>query len=162
MTNFYTNVIQKDPRFATTDAVTDPALLEPRFRAAISAIIADAAALGHRLKIGETYRSVQHQQWLFAKGRTKLRNVGVHHYGLAADLLMIDAAGHYDPVGEHYAFLVDLAKKHPLPWGPMISGIDWGTPPASAHTFNDWDHLQGVTIAQQPALFAGTWYPQEM
>lgn len=159
MSNFFTEVIQRDPRYKSPNACHDTALLEPRFRAAIEAIVLDAARMGHRMQIGETYRSVQHQQWLFAKGRTKLRNVGVHHFGLACDLLMSHPDGSYDPVGEHYAFLVDLAKAHPLPWGPMISGIDWGTPPASAHTFNDWDHLQGVTIPQQPALFAGTWYP---
>ena len=155
--SFYSKVIQKDPRFHSPNACYDPALLFPPFRAVVEAIIHDALVAGYTLHIGETFRSEARQQMLFAKGLTQIRQVGVHNFGLAADLILM-VNGRYDPVGTHYEFLVDLCAKRPCPWGPTVSGIDWGQPDRP-HSFRDYDHIQGVILAQQPALFAGTFYP---
>lgn len=155
--SFYTDVIQRDPRFNSPAECRDPMLLEPHFRQVIADIIADAARRGLTLEHGETFRSEARQEWLFAKGLTQIREVGVHHFGLACDLLLI-RGGRYDPVGAHYVFLEKLCAAHPCPWGPTISGIDWGEP-NQPHSFRDWDHVQCCTIDQQPALFSGQWYP---
>lgn len=153
--NFYRSTIVPDPRFKSSQACYDVALLEPNFRKVITDIIADVASRGITLHTGETFRSQARQFYLYSKGLSHLAHVGVHNFGLACDLSLI-TNGEYDPVGEHYAFLLDLAKAHPCPWGPTVSGIDWGS--GTPHQ-EDWDHLQGVTIAQQARLFAGTWYP---
>lgn len=150
--SFYTDVIQPDPRFHTLDAVRDTALLEPATKAAVEAIIAGAAALGIALIVTETYRSQERQQALYAKGATQLREVGVHHYGLAADFCkIIDGAASW--AGD-WAFLGRLAEPYGLIWGG-----DWGQPTV-AHSFRDFDHVQRCTLAEQPDLFAGTWYPR--
>lgn len=152
--SFYTDVICKSPLFHTTNVVKDMAMLEPVTRAAVLAIIADAAAIGEKLVVLETYRSRERQLMLFRKGATKLKNVGVHHYGCAVDVgRMIQ--GRFDPIGEHYQFLVPLAMKH-----GMISGRDWGLPNVK-HSFVDSDHLQRISLKDQPRLFAGSFYPDD-
>lgn len=151
MSNFYTDVIQKDPRFNTVAQINDVMLLEPVTRAAVQAIIADAKQKGVNIIVGETYRSKPRQQLLFTKGVTKLKTVGVHHYGLACDL-WITHNGQVDWRAD-YMILGPLAKAHKLIWG-----YDWGTPNQS-HTFRDIDHVQRCTIADQSRLFAGSFYP---
>ena len=152
MGNFYTDVIAKDRRFHSVQLVNDLGLLEPATRAAIAAVIADAAKLGHKIVPLETYRSRERQAALFRKGATKLKSVGVHHYGLACDLGLMDT-GAFDPDGQHYLFLREIAESHGLIWGG-----DWGTPKAP-HNFRDYDHVQRCSIQRQAHLFDGTWYP---
>jgi hypothetical protein len=149
--NFYTDVLQKDPRFHSTAACRDLAMLEPDTRAAVAAIVTDAAELGIALVATETYRSSERQQMLYAQRATQLRSVGVHHYGLAADFCKI-VDGKASWAGD-WQFLCDLAVKH-----GCISGGDWGEP-AVPHSFRDFDHVQRCSVAQQAGLFAGTWYP---
>jgi hypothetical protein len=149
--SFYTEVLSKDPRFHSTAQVNDIALLEPITRAAVKGIISDAAAKGIKIIVGETYRSTERQQLLFTKGATKLRTVGVHHYGLACDL-WIEHNGQVDWHAD-YMVLGPLAKAHNLVWG-----YDWGTP-NQPHTFRDIDHVQRCSINRQPSLFNGSWYP---
>jgi hypothetical protein len=153
MGNFYTDVIMNDPRFNTTKRIADPELLEPVTRDLVQAIIADAATNGMKLMIFETYRSQARQIALFNQGATKLRQVGVHHYGLACDLVK-DVHGQPSWKGD-FSLLGALAKHHKLIWGG-----DWGTP-GSVHTFIDDDHVQRVTIGRQASLFNGHWYPDE-
>jgi hypothetical protein len=149
--SFYTDVICKDPHFNSVDQIKDVGLLEPTTRAAIAGIIADAKAKGVTMIVGETFRSKPRQQLLFAKGVTKLKNVGVHHFGLACDL-WITHNGQVDWKAD-YKVIGPLAKAHGLIWG-----FDWGTP-KQPHTFRDIDHVQRVSVANQAKLFAGTWYP---
>lgn len=149
--SFYVEVIQKDPRFHSTAAVHDLALLEPVTRAAVLAIIADAKAEGIDLMAFETYRSTERQLMLYNQKATKLKNVGVHHYGLACDL--VKSIGGQPSWKGSFDFLLPLAKKHGL-----ISGLNWGQPNVK-HSFIDADHVQRCSLAKQQALFASTWYP---
>jgi len=151
--SFYTEVLQKDPRFNSPSACHDLNMLEPGFRSDIILFINEAKAMGHTLVPVETYRSTQRQQMFYAKHLTKLRNVGVHHFGLACDLALMDG-GHYQPDRQDYMFFLELAQKH-----HMISGIDWGTP-HQHHTFHDYDHVQRIKVSDQAKLFAGEWYPE--
>ena len=152
MGNFYTDVIRKDPRFNSTHTINDMALLEPGTRASAEAIIAEAKAMGHDLRVGETYRSQARQHMLYQQGATQLNKVGCHGYGVAVDLqLFVD--GEYQTDGNKYTFLVDLCKKH-----KMVSGVDWGTP-NQHHSFRDYDHIQKVPVSRQNQLFSGKWYP---
>jgi hypothetical protein len=153
--NFYTDVIQADPRFHSPEVCRDLDLLEPVFRGAVEAVISEAAALIPPviLRVSETYRSPARQQALFAKGLTQLKDLGVHSFGLACDFFkLVDGKASWE--GD-WSFLRDLAVKHGL-----ISGYDWGQPQAK-HTFTDNDHVQRISVADQPKLFAGDWYPDE-
>jgi hypothetical protein len=85
--NFYTDTIAKDPRLNSLKPVNDLALVEPLLRKLVRQIISDAAADGIKLMVFETYRSQARQSRLFAQGATQLKTVGVHHYGLACDLV---------------------------------------------------------------------------
>lgn len=151
MGSFFIDVITRSGYYRSTAAVRDMGLLEPVTRVAVAAIVEDARAMGINLIVTETYRSMERQAKLYAEGSTQLKTVGVHHYGLAADFCKI-VGGLASWAGD-WAFLRDLAVKH-----GMISGLDWGTPGVS-HDFVDPDHVQRVTVDQQTALFAGTWYP---
>jgi D-alanyl-D-alanine carboxypeptidase-like protein len=155
--SFYTDVIQKDPRFHSTVAVNDLSLLEPSFRAAIVALVTDAlltAAGAVHLRPLETYRSAELQEIYYKRGATQLQHVGVHHYGLACDLGIV--LGGQVNWKTDYSLLGHLAAKHGLVWGG-----DWGTP-GQPHSFRDYDHLQRIAVADQPRLFSGTWYPDAL
>jgi hypothetical protein len=154
MGNFYTDVVMHDPRFGSTVRIADPFLLEPVTRDAVLKISQAAASMGLPVMIFETYRSQARQQLLFDQGATKLQKVGVHGFGLAADLVRVVAG---EPSWKvDYSFLGPLAKQFGLIWGG-----DWGAP-GESHTFVDSDHVQRVTLAQQDDLFAGVWYPDEV
>jgi hypothetical protein len=154
MSNFYLDLIKPSRHFETTECYSGLDLLFPPFRKSVEAILVDAEAAGHKMMVFETYRSQARQEQLFADGKSELKTVGVHHYGLAADIVfVVNGQPNWD--GD-FALLRDLADKHGL-----ISGVDWGSPGVH-HSFVDSDHVQLVHIDQQPALFAGTWYPSEV
>lgn len=153
MSNFYTNTIQHDPRYTSVARCADTLLLEPVTRANVLAILAAAKAQGIDLMVWETFRSEARQLALFAQGATKLKQVGVHHYGLACDLVK-SINGEPSWKGD-FSFLTSLANAH-----GMISGNDWGEPQVK-HNFIDADHVQRITLGRQGSLFAGQWYPTE-
>lgn len=154
--SFYSDVICRDPRFSSPLPCRDTALLFPPFRVALEALISDAAIAGVKLIVTETFRSAALQQHDEEVGASQLK-VGVHHFGLAADVA-IERDGSVDWAARDYLFLQALAQKHSLIWGG-----DWGDPAKLNETgvFHDWDHLQFCTVEQQDALFAGTWYPPD-
>lgn len=150
--SFYEDVIHCDARFHSAARINDMALLEPVTRAAVEAIMRDAAAAWTPLLVFETYRSQARQEALFNHGATQLRRVGVHGFGLAADLVK-DINGEPSWKGD-FAFLAALARKHGL-----ISGLDWGMP-GVPHSFIDACHVQRITVADQARLFVVPWYPE--
>ena len=87
MANFYINTIRNDKRFNSEERIDDINLLEPVTRKIVQNIIEQARLNGLELMVFETYRSQQRQALLYAQGATKLQNVGVHHYGLACDIV---------------------------------------------------------------------------
>ena len=129
------------------------ALLEPVMRTGVLRIMEDASAMGIPLLAFETFRSQARQAELFNKKATKLQTVGVHHYGLACDLVK-SISGEPSWKGD-FKFLGKLARKYGLIWGG-----DWGKP-GQPTKFVDAVHVQRVTVARQKALFAGTWYPDD-
>ena len=153
MATFYTNVISQDARFASPARISDPSLLEPMTRQLVARIVTSAQQMGIDLMIYETYRSQDRQQELFNNGATKLRTVGVHHYGLACDI--VRAVGGEPSWKGDFSFLGQLAQSCGLIWGG-----DWGAPQIH-HSFIDSVHVQRCTVARQGDLFAGVWYPDE-
>jgi hypothetical protein len=152
--NFYTDVISQVPRFDSVARVSDPSLLEPTTRKLIESVISAAQQMGIAIMIYETYRSQGRQQELFNQGATKLRAVGVHHYGLACDIVRV-VSGEPSWKGD-FSFLGQLAQSSGLIWGG-----DWGAPDIK-HSFIDSVHVQRCTVARQGDLFAGAWYPDDV
>jgi hypothetical protein len=153
MANFYTGVLVDDPRFNSAARVGDASLLEPTTRQLVASIISAAHQMGIELMTFETYRSQNRQQELFNQGATKLRTMGVHHYGLACDIVRV-VSGEPSWKGD-FSFMGHLAQSCGLIWGG-----DWGAPNIK-HSFIDSVHVQRCTVARQGDLFAGRWYPDE-
>jgi hypothetical protein len=151
--NFYRDVIMKDPRFNSPLRCSAMALLEPVTRAAVSAIMHDALVeYNQPMMVFETYRSQARQMALYNSGASQLRDVGVHHLGLACDIVK-SVRGNPSWDGD-FRFMAVLARRHGL-----ISGVDWGQP-GQHNDFPDSTHVQRVLVRQQPLLFAGQWYPE--
>jgi hypothetical protein len=151
MGTFFDDVISNDSRFNSVTRVADLNLLEPVTRELVEQIVEGAAALGFSLMVFETFRSQARQEALFAQGATHLKKVGVHHYGLACDIVKV-IEGEPSWKGD-FSFLGQLGHSAGLIWGG-----DWGNP-AVPHSFVDAVHVQRCTIARQPQLFSGDWYP---
>lgn len=149
---FYLSVVRRDPRFISSDLQSDPALLEPVTRAAVLGIVAAAKRMGHDLGIFETIRSPQRQRALFARGTTRLRTVGCHHFAVAADLVKRTRKG-WSWAGD-YSFLGPLARDHGMLWGIQLRSPD-------GRKLIDGAHVQRVAIVDQPRLFDGSFYPDE-
>jgi hypothetical protein len=151
--SFYTDNILKSAKSHTTQAVNDLDLLEQVTRRLVQSIIDDAKAHGIDLMVFETYRSRERQQMLFDQKATQLRTVGVHHYGLACDIVKsIDGQPSWK--GD-FSLLGQLAHAKNLIWGG-----DWGNPHIK-HSFVDVYHVQRCSIKRQASLFKGEWYPDE-
>jgi hypothetical protein len=128
-------------------------LLEPVTRSLVQQVMQEAATLGISLMAFETYRSQDRQFDLFDQGKSQLHTVGVHHYGLACDLVR-DVCGAPSWAGD-FSFLKIIARRHRLIWGG-----DWGTP-CEPHKLYDAVHVQRCSVTRQGALFRGEWYPDE-
>ena len=145
--NFYQDVIVQHPFYHIKIRVAILDLLEPVTRLAAVKLLQQASDLGVTLRIIETYRSKERQEMLYEQKATQLRQVGVHHYGLAFDVAVI-RNGVADWKAENYAFLKPLAMRNNLVWGG-----NW--------QFKDLGHFQRVSVKDQPKLFAETWYPDD-
>ena len=153
MGNFYTDVIVSNPDYNSIGRVDDINLLEPVTRASVRKIVADAQAHGMDLMVFETFRSQARQQQLFQAGATQLRTVGVHHYGLACDLVR-NVNGEPSWKGD-FSLVGRLARQYHLIWGG-----DWGNPKIH-HNFIDQPHVQRCSLIRQASLFLGHWYPDD-
>ena len=151
--NFFTDVLQQDLRFHSRNPLSELDLLEPVTRSLVQQVIQEASTLGISLIPFETYRSQDRQLDLFDQGKSQLHTVGVHHYGLACDLVR-DVCGQPSWEGD-FTFLKIIARRHKLIWGG-----DWGTP-CQQHKLYDAVHVQRCSVARQGSLFRGEWYPDE-
>jgi hypothetical protein len=110
--SFYTDIISADTRFSSVNRIADSSLLEPMTRRLVEGLIASAHQMGIEIMIYETYRSQNRQQALFENGASKLRTVGVHHYGLACDIVRV-VSGEPSWKGD-FSFLGQLAHSSGL------------------------------------------------
>lgn len=152
MGNFYTDVIQKSTKFRSNSRHDDLDLLEPTFRSKVEAIISDGKKHGFELMVYETYRSQERQQELYNHGATQLKKVGVHGYGLAADIVRVVNG---QPSWDNLHIVFHLAIAHEL-----VSGQNWHYPnPPNPHGFVDNCHVQRISLKDQDRLFNNSWYP---
>lgn len=145
---WYTDTIQKDLRFNSALACRDTALLFPTFLARVEEALSKLAELGQSFEIVETYRSQERQEELFREGATELRQVGVHHFGLACDCVrLIGGAANWQP-----GVYVEYGQQM------QAAGLVWG---GSWATLKDLVHVQMISVEDQSKLFSGSWYPDE-
>lgn len=151
--NFFEQVIETSPFLHSTKRVNSMSLIEATTLYLIDEVITDAKKeFDIDLIVYESFRSRERQKQMFDQGVSQLKNVGVHYYGLAADLVpLINGEPNWDKWD--FRHLGILARKHGLIWGG-----DWGTS-WDEHTFHDTDHVQFCSVARQGALFSGSWYP---
>jgi len=121
-------------KFSSRKRVADLTLLEPVTRKLVPAIIADAKEHGVELMVFETYRSKQRQTDLFNNGATLLKNVGVHHYGLACDLVR-DINGEPSWKGD-FSLVGRFAHHHQLIWAGIGATTRSTTPLSTLYMYN--------------------------
>jgi peptidoglycan L-alanyl-D-glutamate endopeptidase CwlK len=127
----------------------DVSLLAPKFREALTRVLARMAALGHDAVVFETLRTQERQQFLYGFGREYDDGRGVvtnspsmsswHNYGLAADV--ISRSAEWDASAEFWNDLRDACTAEKL-----MSGGRWSKP--------DRPHVQwwcdGMHISPSP------------
>jgi hypothetical protein len=146
--SFYTEVIQKHPAYKKKERCASLDLLEPVTRAHAEAILAE---LGPEWMLYETFRSKERQSNLFSLGTTDLQRVGVHHYGLAFDIVRNDAKPGKKPIPTW------LGNFSPLVQAAVARGLVAGLRRKSGSV--DFPHVQRIRVLDQKKLFDGTWYP---
>jgi hypothetical protein len=145
--SFYTLVIEKDKRLTQLARCDDLGLLEPRTRMVCQSMLTELEEREPgRWTLWETFRSKNRQRKLFLSGKSKRDLIGVHAYGLAFDIVHLDARGRPTWKGD-FSILGELAKEHKIIWG------------GSWPHLHDAVHLQRIAVADQKKLFDGSWYP---
>jgi D-alanyl-D-alanine carboxypeptidase len=113
----------------------DLADLNPLFQPIARAILAETqerlggdAPGASRVRAAVTFRNLIDQAAAKASGRSRV-SLGLHQFGFALDVAIIDPNGEYVTNGEdpRYALFGEVAKSHGCIWGG-----DWSDP--------DWDH----------------------
>jgi peptidoglycan L-alanyl-D-glutamate endopeptidase CwlK len=111
--------------FAGKDAPYDTEYgLHPLLDTKLNALISDAGEKGIDLRVVSGYRSLEHQQRLYEKGRTRKGNIvtnapagfSYHNYGFAVDVCeFVDGKPHWG--SKHWDTIGRMGKKHGLVWG---------------------------------------------
>ena len=101
--------------------------LDPDFRPVVEQIIADALAVGIKLAVTATRRTIAEQDRLYAQGRTapgkKVTNAkggqSPHNFGLAFDFCPLNKAGGLDwnAPKSVWTKVGEIAESHGMTWG---------------------------------------------
>lgn len=137
----YKNVIVNSDEYKTNSATScfKEELLLPKFRDVIkNELIVKCKDKGINILPKETFRTNALQIHYYTTGASKIKFNGMHHYGIAWDLLCLDNNGQVIDKGDdpEYARMREIASS---------LGI---------HLVGTWDagHMQGIPISQQNAL----------
>lgn len=152
MGNFYTDTLCKSKLFNSNGVVRDVAMLYPPFKEKILNVLSLAKAAGLRVVVFETYRSQARQQTLFKRGATRLKTNGMHHYGVACDIVFLDEKGNPTWTEQErgdWAKLGKIIKSQGLVWGG-----DWPR-------FTDKPHAQMPKVQEQPSVVSGKWFEKK-
>lgn len=147
--NWHQEKIKKHPQCTNTQLVSDVDILYPPFALAILKIFAKAREAGLGICIYETYRAQERQLELFDKGKTKLKSNGMHHFGVATDIVFFNDKKWPSWDATHpWSRLGEFGKSLGLYWGG-----DW-------EDFRDLPHFQLIkaTSAEQAKIVNGE-YP---
>jgi len=143
--NWYNNKIKAHPNYNSKKLTVDIDILYPPFAFLVIKTFALSRSEKLRICIYETYRSQGRQLDLFNQGKTKLSTNGMHHFGVATDIVFLNEKSQPSWDGKYnWKRLGEIGKSLGLTWGG-----DWG-----------WDnaHFQFIPVKAQ-AKIVSTNYP---
>ena len=146
--NWYEDGIKKHRQYQLAGLTSDIDILHPQFAFNILKLFINAHKEGLRVCIFETYRSQERQLDLFNKGKTKLSKNGMHHFGIATDVVFRTEKN--QPIWQgDWAALGKIGKELGLHWGG-----DW-------ESFRDYPHFQLIpaTVSDQAKIINGAYPP---
>ena len=148
--SWYSEKIKTQANYTATDRISDLVMLYPPFAFSVIKLFAKAQSEQLLVCIFETYRSQERQLELFNKGATKLKKNGMHHFGIAADLVFLD--GQKNPSWDviyNWTRLGKIGQDLGLEWGGSWSG------------FVDKPHFQliSATVAEQQKIIKEKYPP---
>jgi len=134
----FQNKIKPSPVFDSAAPVKDQSLLVPEFRDLVNQMISTASNKGISIVRKETYRSNTLQRSYYNNGASKIASNGMHHYGIAWDLICLDEQGKSIDSGSDKAYR-EMRK--------VAAGME-------IHLLPEWDagHMQAVATSEQNAL----------
>lgn len=147
----------------------DITLCHPRLQKLAAELVEECSRQGLKIAIGETLRTVEEQEALYAQGRTKpgsiVTNVrgssysSYHQWGTAFDFYRNDGKGAYNESGNFFGRVGLIGVALGLEWGgnwksivdkPHFQLPDWGS------------STSGIKkLYPNPAEFMRTWEPEE-
>ncbi len=147
--NWYDDVIKKSPKYLSPTLVNDVDLLYPKFLLLILKTFVTARKEGLSVTLFETYRSQQRQVELFARGVTRLQTNGMHHFGIATDIVFLNGKNPSFAPNNNWARLGAIGRGFGLEWGGSWQG------------FVDLPHFQLVpaTVADQAQIINKNYPP---
>ena len=139
---WYEDKIKKHPQYTSAKLVNDLDILYPQFSFLILKLFVSARKEGLPICIYETYRSQERQAELFNKGVTKLKTNGMHHFGIAADLIFLNGKNPSWDSKNNWQRLGTLGQ---------ALGLEWG---GSWKNFVDLPHFQLIpaTVTEQAKI----------
>jgi len=132
---------------SVTTTCRDLSKLNPHVRAKVEQWLRQCNAAGLDVRISETYRSPERQEYLYKQGLSGVKTLGAHYFGVAVDFFFVENGTTAYPAAKMKA-AADIAKKLGFEWGG-----DW--------VMKDTPHLQmlgGVTLAQYRQGKRPKWY----
>lgn len=143
----------------------DITLCHPRLQVLAEKLVNECSRRGLKIAIGETFRTVQEQDELYAKGRTKPGNKvtnapgstysSYHQWGTAFDIYRNDGQGVYNESGDFFNLVGAIGVALGLEWGG-----NWRSPVDKPHfQLPDWgSSASGIKkVYATPDEFKKTW-----
>lgn len=147
----------------------DITLCHPRLQTLADKLIAECEKQGLKIKIGETLRTMEEQDALYAQGRTKPGNIvtnapgksysSYHQWGTAFDFFRNDGKGAYYDSDGFFTKVGHIGVSLGLEWGG-----NWKSPVDKPHfQLPDWGSTtSGIKkLYSTPAEFMKTWEKAE-
>lgn len=147
----------------------DLSLCHPRLQLLAGQLIEGCSKQGLSIKIGETFRTVEEQNELYAQGRTKPGNIvtnapgnsysSYHQWGTAFDFFRNDGSGAYNESGNFFNKVGEIGVSLGLEWGG-----NWKSPVDKPHfQLADWgSSTSGIKKEfKNPEEFMKTWKRQQ-
>jgi peptidoglycan L-alanyl-D-glutamate endopeptidase CwlK len=145
------------------------ALCHPKLQLLAGRLIEECSKQGYKIAIGETLRTVEEQDALYAQGRTKPGNIvtnaqggsynSYHQWGTAFDIFRNDGKGAYNESGQFFEKVGAIGASLGLEWGgnwksivdkPHFQLPDWGS------------STSGIKkVYENPQVFMKTWVKEE-
>lgn len=148
LSEFYLRTLCLSTRYFSDSPVSGPSLLFPDFAKKIDSVISGYNEIhpSQCVFIFESFRSNSLQRLYYLRGNSKIRRNGMHHYGIAADLVYLDDLNHngLKDAGEYVSWeKLDYSLLKKLADAEGLSHLTWES-----------CHFQLIPVALQEQLRA--------